>query len=217
MSPADRETSERLLRLSHDLRACLRSMRPHAELLLKRGEAASRAEDEKPLQFIVDGTRKLDLLVDSLASYAVALQTERSKFQVTPLEAVLRGVLMKLDKELRDGGAEVTYDKLPRVPGDPDRLGQVFEILLRSCLFRVRETAPRIHVGVERRADGWRLSIRDNGPGIEDGDLERIFRPFEAGLGLATCRVIVERHGGRLWAAANTGPGATILFALPGE
>lgn len=220
---ADRGSSELLLRLCHDLKACLRSIQPHAELLRKSSEASSD-HVEKQLGFILDGSHRLDVLVEGLAAYAVALHIDQGSFQLTPMETVLRGVLMKLDKELNGGSVKLSHDKLPRVKGDPDRLNQLFDILIRGCLQRRGAVEPTIHIGAEPHAEGWLFSVRDNGGGIVDANLERIFRPFEGrdvlgrsapGLGLATCRVIVEQHGGRIWAEPNGKIGAAFLFTLP--
>jgi signal transduction histidine kinase len=221
---ADRATSEFLLRACHDLRTLLRSIRPHAELLLKRPEAPPMSDLSEHLGFIIDGARRIDLLLDGLSSYSIALQVERESFQPTPMEVMLRTVLARLDKELSSHDAKVSYDRLPRVPGDPDRLIQVFENLLRNALQHRGEAPPTIHISAERHAEGWLFAVRDNGPGVEAAYLETIFRPFERlhgrqspgpGLGLAVCREIVERHGGRMWAESPAGSGATFFFTLP--
>ncbi len=122
----------------------------------------------------------------------------------------------------------MTCGELPRVFGNPDRLAQVFENLLRNAVRHRGESAPHIHVQAEKQAaaDGqeeWLFAIRDNGPGIEAAYLERIFKPFERlsaekpeapGMGLAICRAIVERHGGKLWVESTPGSGSTFFFTL---
>jgi signal transduction histidine kinase len=222
----DREVSELLLRTCHDLRTPLRSIRAHAELLLRGLETPPMSGLAERLGFIVDGARSIDLLVDGLASYAIALQIEKGSFRATAMEVLLRAVLAKLDKEIRDHEATVSYDKLPRVPGDPDRLMQVFENLLRNALRHRGQAPPRIHITAEKQAGGWLFAVRDNGPGVEPAYLETIFQPFERlsgkerpgpGLGLAICRAIVERHGGRIWAESNEGTGCTFFFTLPAD
>jgi signal transduction histidine kinase len=142
------------------------------------------------------------------------------------MELALRTALAKLDKELRTEGAEVTSGTLPVVSGNPDRLAQVFEILLRNALRYRTERAPRIHISAEKQDNEWLFSVRDNGPGIEADYLERVFQPFErlhagntegAGMGLTICRAIVERHGGRIRVESEPGAGSTFLFTLPAE
>jgi light-regulated signal transduction histidine kinase (bacteriophytochrome) len=223
-STSDRDLSAFLLRACHDLRGSLRAIRANAELLQRDGAAAETADFERRLGFIVDGARRIDLLTDGLSGYSIALQIEEASFQFTRMDAQLRTALAKLDKELREQGAEVTYGELPGVLGNPDRLAQIFETLLRNALRHRGQSSARIHVSAEKQGEEWLFAVRDNGPGIDAAYLERIFRPFErlnptehegVGMGLAICRAIVERHGGRLWAESTPGTGSTFLFTLP--
>jgi signal transduction histidine kinase len=220
----EREFSQFLLRASHDLRTSARAVQVHSELLLRDAPPAS--DFAESLRFVAGGARQIDLLVDGLAGYSVALQTDDSSFQVTPTAVLLRTVLARLEKELREAGAEVTYDPLPRVRGNPDRLMQVFENLLRNAVHHRGPAAPRIHITAEEQDGSWLFAVRDNGPGLEADCLEIIFRPFErlhgkersgAGLGLAICRAIVERHGGAIWAESRVGSGSTFFFRLPAD
>lgn len=224
MRPPDPDNAEFLLRACHDLRTPLRAIRAHAELLIKNGDLPRNSNPEQSLAFIVEGARKMDSLVEGLAAYSLALQTGSRSFLLMPLGALLRNVLAKLDREIRVNGAEVTYDELPRVSGDPDRLMQLFENLLRNALRHRGQAPPRIHISAATHAEGWLFALRDNGPGIEAANLESIFQPFRRvhsgepagpGLGLAVCRAIVERHGGRIWAESRYGEGCTFLFTLP--
>ena len=223
-SKSDREVSEFLLRACHDLRASVRAVRTHSELFLKDAQVAGNSGFQQRLGFIVDGARNMDLLVDGLVSYSVALQTPAAPYQSVPIDVLLRSVLAKLDKELRACGAEVVYGKLPAVPGNPDRLMQVFENLLRNALVHRGAAVPRIDIAATRRAEDWLFAVRDNGPGVEADSLESIFMPFErlhrreragAGLGLPICRLILERHGGRIWAESQPEGGAMFCFTLP--
>lgn len=222
----EHEASEFLLHASHDIRAALRGIRVPADLLLKGRQAAQAPGLEERLGMIVDGAQKIDQLADGIASYAIALQIRKETFQPVPLDALFRAVLAMLDKELRANDASVTNEKLPRVAGDPDRLMEVLKNLLQNALRHRGADPPRIQVTVEGRANEWLLAVRDNGPGVEAAYLESIFRPFVRlhggqhggpGLGLAICRVIVERHGGRIWAESGNAAGTTFLFTLPAE
>jgi len=220
------EASDFLLHAAHDLRTALRAIRVQTDLLLRDHQAAKALDLEERLGSIVDGAQKADRLADGIASYAIALQIRKELFQPTPMDVLFRTVLAKLDKELRANDARVTNDKLPRVSGDPDRLMEVFENLLHNALRHRGPDPPQIQITVERRADEWLLAVRDNGPGVEAAYLKSIFQPFvrlhgqqsaAPGLGLAISRVIVERHGGRIWAESAPGAGATFLFTLPAE
>ena len=218
------EASEFLLHASHDLRTALRAIRVHTDLLLKGGEAAQVPGLEERLGFIVDGAQKIDLLANGIASYSIALQMRQEMFQPAPLDVLLRAVLAKLGTELRANDASVTNDKLPRVSGDPDRLMEVFENLLLNALRHRDTAAPQIQITVEKRPEEWLFTVRDNGPGVPAPYLESIFRPFVRlhgnrlpgpGLGLAICRIILAKHGGRIWAESTDGAGTAFRFTLP--
>jgi light-regulated signal transduction histidine kinase (bacteriophytochrome) len=221
----DPDLSRFLLRACHDLRSSLRAIGVHAELLQREAQAGAAALDQH-LRFILDGTRRIDSLTGGLSGYALALQIEESSFQPTRMSLVVRSALTKLDKELRNEGAEVTSGDLPVVSGNLDRLVQVFEILLRNALRYRTERPPRIHISAEKQDNEWLFAIRDNGPGIEASYLERVFQPFErlqagniegAGMGLTICRAIVERHGGSIRVESEPGAGSTFLVTLPAE
>jgi signal transduction histidine kinase len=208
-----REISEFLLRACHDLRSPLRAIRTQAELLARSGDAphSTGSGSDPRLAFLIEGAAKMDRLVDELAGYSIALRIDPGSFMPTPLGVLLRSVLAKLEKELRENRAEVTYGDLPRVAGEADRLMQLFENLLRHR----GQVSRRSHIAASPHAEGWLITVQDNGPDIEAADLERIFKPFTPGLGLAACREIVERHGGRIWAESQPGAGCTFLFTLP--
>jgi signal transduction histidine kinase len=221
---SDRHLSEFLLRACHDLKTPLRAIRANAELLQRNGLAQQDSGSEQRLSFIADGARRIDLLADGLASYSIALQIEESSFQFIRMDAVLRTALARLHEELRNRRAEITSDALPRTFGNPDRLAQIFEILVRNALQYGDQAAPRIHITAEKQGEAWLFAVRDNGPGIESAWLDRIFRPFErlhgkqnegVGLGLAIGRAIVNRHGGKLWAESGPESGSTFFFTLP--
>lgn len=165
-----------------------------------------------------------------MSSYSTALQIEEASFQPARMDVMLRTALARIDKEMQELGGEVTYGELPRVSGKPDRLVQVFEILLSNALRYCGQSSPRVHISAERQVttekqgEEWLFAVRDNGLGIDSAYLERVFKPLErlhagkaesAGMGLAICRAIIERHGGRLWAESTPGTGSTFLFTLP--
>jgi len=218
------EIGEFLLHACHDLRTSLRAIRAHAQLLGKGSDLSLASGGQPHLGFIVEGAGKIDQLVDELSSYSIALQIGPGPFGFTPLGVLLRTVLARLDKELRDNQAEVTSGEMPRVSGDPDRLMQLFENLLRNALDRRGQLSPRIHITARAHAEGCLCAVQDNGPVIEAADLENIFQPFARpqgvdrpghGLRLAACREIVQRHGGRIWVESQAGTGCTFLFTLP--
>ncbi len=222
------DAGEFILRACHDLRAATRAVRTQAELIQRGRETPSDSTWGERLGSIVEGAAQIDRLVDGLAAYSVALHTDPSSFRSMSLGIMLRSVLMKLNRELREAGAEVSYGDLPAVVCNPDRLMQVLENLLRNALSYRGHAAPRIEITAARDGEFWLISVHDNGKGVEPPFLEKIFMPFErlpdgeqrrtgVGLGLAISRVIVERHGGRIWAESGTEGGTTFRFTLPWE
>jgi signal transduction histidine kinase len=221
---SDRDLSEFLLRACHDVRSALRAIRTHTEIVQKNVPADKASGVNRNFAFIDEGARRIELLTDGMSGYSIALQIEEATFQPARMDVMLRTALARIDREMQERGAEVTYGELPQVSGKPDRLVQVFEILLHNALRHGGQSSPRIHVTAENKAGEWLFAIRDNGPGIDAAYLERVFRPFErlhpgktesAGMGLAICRAIVERHGGKLWAESTPGTGSTFHFTLP--
>jgi len=220
-SNPDQEISQFLLRACHDVRAAARGVRTHSELLLRDAGANKLSDVEQRLGFVVEGARKIDVLLDGLAAYSIALQTERRGFQQVRMDVLLRSVMARLKKNFDECGAEVEYGPLPSVSGNADRLMQLWEQLLRNAVAHRGTAAPRISVSADELGEAWQFTVLDNGPGVEEESLDAIFKPFEhlqpggAGLGLAICREIVQRHGGRIWAEARPGGGGMFRFTLP--
>lgn len=219
--PSHRGLAEFLLRACHDLRSPVRTIRAYSELMATR---TGPGDGEQHLAFIMDAARIIELLAEGLADYASALQIEPNSFQPVPMDVMLRTATARLDKEIRDRGASVTYGELPMVSGDAGLLAEVLEELLRNGLRHSGRSAPHIDVSARKEEADWVFTIQDDGCGIEEPYLERIFRPCErlggsngggAGLGLTICRVIVEGHGGRIRAESTPGAGATFRFTLP--
>ena len=123
---------------------------------------------------------------------------------------------------LRSSASGASSD-LPRVSGNSDRLAHLFDLLLRNALRHRSDRTPEIRITAQKENDRWLIGVQDNGVGIEAAWLERIFRPFVrlrggtegAGLSLATCRIIIERHGGRIWVESTPDQGSRFCFTLP--
>jgi light-regulated signal transduction histidine kinase (bacteriophytochrome) len=138
---------------------------------------------------------------------------------------VLREALDSLHAAIVESGAEVTYTALPTVLGDPGQLEQILTNLLGNALkFRGTES-PRVHVSAERAGRMWVFCVSDNGIGIAPEYFERIFVIFQrlhardeyqgTGVGLAICKKIAERHGGRIWVESSVGHGTQFSFTIP--
>jgi light-regulated signal transduction histidine kinase (bacteriophytochrome) len=220
---SDAELGEFLLRACHDLRGPLRAVRTHADLLA-RSSTAGQGDDSKPsLAFVVSGAAAAGAVLDGLTDYALALAIDPSRFHPVPLDVMVRGALSRLSIQLRASDAEVSYDDLPSVPGDADRLLQLFEYLVDRAV-RAEPNRPRIRISAEPQDGAWLFAVRDNAGGMNGELSEAVFTPFvrlhanqRPGPGLATCRIIVERHGGRMWAESAPDGGGVFRFTLPTE
>ena len=216
----DPNIADFLLRACHDLRSPVRAILAHAELMAK---APGAGEERQHLDFILDGARTIERLAEGLAACANALDIEPHSFQAMPMDVMLRTAISRLDKEIRERGAIVTFAELPQVSGNASLLLQVFEQLLRNAIRHSGRDPLHIHVAAQQQGAEWSFTVQDDGSGIEEACLERIFKPFERldrsnsgpGLGLVICRIIIEGHGGRIQAESAPGAGATIRFTLP--
>jgi light-regulated signal transduction histidine kinase (bacteriophytochrome) len=138
---------------------------------------------------------------------------------------VLERTLKTLRVALEESHAVVTHDALPMVMADATQLERVLQNLLRNAITFHSESPLVIHIGAERQGEMWVLSVRDNGIGIAPEFVDRIFLIFQrlhaqhrypdTGMGLAFCKKIIERHGGRIWVVSQPGQGATFFFTLP--
>jgi signal transduction histidine kinase len=209
---------------SHDLQEPLRMVASFTQLLAKR--YADKIDDDGRdfINFAVDGATRMQTLITDLLNYS-RVGTQAKPLAATDSEAVLRKVLEGLQFAIEDNDATVTYDPLPAVLADWMQLGQLFQNLLTNALKFHSTAPPKIHVSAQRVRDCWRFSFRDNGIGIAPEHADRIFVIFQrlhtkteypgTGIGLAICKKIVERHGGRIWIEPCEGGGTTFSFTMP--
>ncbi len=126
---------------------------------------------------------------------------------------------------IEESGAVITHDPLPQVKADRNLFIQLFQNLIGNAIKYRSESKPEIHISAKREKEMWLFSVRDNGIGIEKQYLERIFIIFQrlhgrnkypgTGIGLAICKKVVERHGGKIWAESEVGKGTTFYFTIP--
>jgi signal transduction histidine kinase len=211
---------------SHDLAEPLRVMAGYADLLSRRygGEMDERAD--RYIDGITEGSERMRQLIDDLLAYSRA---GRRELDIGPVELgdVVADVRRDLALAIEESEAEIVADGLPTVRADAAQLRMLLRNLVANAVkFRSPERRVRIEVVALRDEGGWRVEVRDNGIGIEPRHAERIFRMFQrlhtheeyegTGIGLALSQRVVERLGGRIWAAPNPdGPGAIIAFTLP--
>ncbi|HEV8713491.1 MAG TPA: ATP-binding protein, partial [Candidatus Binatia bacterium] len=210
--------------VSHDLNEPLRTVANYVQMLAKRYQGKLDADADEYIAFAVDGTKRMQALIQDLLAYT-HVGGKAQEFTAVDCEAVLRHTLGDLRIAIEENGAAVTHDPLPTVRGDAGQLGIVFQNLIGNAL-KFRGTAPpRIHIAARQDGGQWIFSVRDNGIGIDLRQAEQIFQVFQrlhtrseypgTGIGLAICKKIVERHGGRIWVESAPGQGATFFFTLP--
>ena len=209
---------------SHDLQEPLRMVTSYVQLLARRYKGKLDSDADEFIGFAVDGATHMWKLINDLLTYS-RVGMRGKELEPTDCETILNQSLNNLKVAIEEKGAVVTHDPLPTVMAESPQLGQLFQNLIGNAIkFRGNEP-PRIHVSASRNGNGWTFSVRDNGMGIAPEYAERIFIIFQrlhnrkeypgTGIGLAICKKIVERHGGRIWVESEVGKGATFYFTLP--
>jgi PAS domain S-box-containing protein len=209
---------------SHDLQEPLRMVSSYTQLLARRYQGQLDATADKYIGYAVDGANRMQSLIEDLLAYS-RVGTRAKGFGPVDCTAVLDQALANLKVAIEKSGAVVTHDPLPSVVHDNLLLVQLFQNLIGNAIKFQVETPPRIHVSVEEKGAEWVFAVGDNGIGIDPQYAERIFTIFQrlhtneeysgTGIGLAICKKIVERRGGRIWVESRPGTGSTFYFTVP--
>jgi PAS domain S-box-containing protein len=209
---------------SHDLQEPLRAVNSYAQLIVRKYQGNLDAKADKYLGYIMEGATRMQQLISDLLSFS-RVGTHGKPLEPTDCEVVLRQVLDNLKVAIAENNAAVTHDPLPTVMGDETQLIQLLQNLICNGIKFRREEPPQVHISAMQRDNGWEFSVRDNGIGMESEYFERIFTIFQrlhskseypgTGIGLAVCKKIVERHGGRIWVESTPGVGTTFYFTIP--
>jgi PAS domain S-box-containing protein len=208
---------------SHDLQEPLRMVASYVQLLERRYKGKLDPEADEFIAYAVDGANRMRGLIDDLLTYSRVSRLGKP-FEPTDLESTLDVVLMNLQASIAENGAVVTHDKLPVVMADGGQMVQLLQNLIGNAIKFHSKDPPRVHVSAQVKENEYLFAVRDNGIGIAPEYFDRLFKIFQrlhtreeypgSGIGLAICKKIVERHGGRIWIESQVGKGSTIYFTL---
>jgi len=209
---------------SHDLQEPLRMVSSYTQLVLRRYGERLDGDAKEFMNYVVEGAGRMKQLIEDLLAYS-RVGTRGKELAPVDLEAALRKSLTNLRNSIEESSAAVTWDPLPTVLADDMQLAQLFQNLIGNALKFRAASVPRIHVSAAEKDSEWEIALADNGIGIEPQYYERIFMVFQrlhnkteypgTGIGLAICKKVVERHGGRLWVESRLGEGSTFRFTFP--
>ena len=209
---------------SHDLQEPLRMITGYTQLLAKRyGDKLDQNANEY-IDYAVEGAKRMQGLIHDLLAYS-RIGTRGKEFAPVDCQAIVTETLRTLQPAIQESAATITYDSLPTVMGDETQSLQLFQNLIGNAIKYRGSKPPVVQVSCKQEGEHWLFSVRDNGIGIDPKYAERIFVIFQrlhgrdqyagTGIGLAVCKKIVERHGGKIWVESELGKGATFYFTIP--
>jgi PAS domain S-box-containing protein len=212
---------------SHDLQEPLRMVASYTQLLSRRYKGKLDTDADEFIAFAIDGASRMQRLIQDLLAYSRVGSKGMDLLDMSSDDA-LQQALVNLRGAIEESGALVTHDPLPRVVADEMQLIALFQNLVANAIRYQKPGIPLVHISAARiGGKKWQLSVRDNGLGIDPQYFERIFGLFQrlhkreefagTGIGLAICKKIVERHGGRISVESQLGQGSTFRFTLEGS
>jgi signal transduction histidine kinase len=210
--------------VSHDLQAPLRNVATLTELLVRRNSEILDKDSKECAQMIVDGVHRMESMIKGLLGYAAATADRHHRTASnsnTVLEQVLHNLRYLIDAE----GAVITFDELPVVQANEDRLAQVFSNLITNAIKYRSDRKPEVHIAATDNGTEWVFKVEDNGIGIDMKHADEIFVLFKrlhgseerdgSGIGLAVCKTVIERFGGQIWVESEPSKGSTFFFTIP--
>ncbi len=209
---------------SHDLQEPLRMVSSYVKLLQKRYKGNLDSDADEFIHFAVDGANRMQGLINGLLSYS-RVGTKGKPFEPIESEKVFKNATDNLKVSIEESGAIITHDPLPTVIADASQMIQLMQNLIGNGIKFKSDGIPQINISAAKMGNEWQFSVSDNGIGINPKDQERVFQIFQrlhsrdeylgTGIGLAVCKKIVERHGGRIWVESEPGQGSTFYFTIP--
>jgi signal transduction histidine kinase len=224
LARANKDLEQFVWSSSHELQEPLRAVRSFAGMLARQYKGKLDREADEFLGHLVEGANRMQGLINGLLSWS-RVDAQGNTFTATDCNALLKPVLADLQRVIQETQATITVDPLPRLRGDGMQLAQVFSHLINNAVKFRGEAPPEVRVSVTEDGPRWLFSVRDNGIGIPPDAADGLFRPFHRlhptseypgnGLGLALCKRVIERHGGRIWVEPVPSGGSDFRFYLP--
>ena len=209
---------------SHDLQEPLRILTIYSQLLERDYSRVLNGRGSEYLTFLIDGARRMELLLRDLLAYIQAVGAAPEATLVDSRK-VLERALENLTAGITESGAEITHGDLPLLKIEEVHLLQLWQNIIGNAIKYRSEAPPRLEISARRNGDEWLICVKDNGIGIPAQYHSQVFGIFKrlhtrerypgTGIGLAICQKIVERHGGRIWVESEVGQGSTFCFTLP--
>jgi light-regulated signal transduction histidine kinase (bacteriophytochrome) len=209
---------------SHDLQEPLRGIKIYTELLTSRYRDKLDGQALEFFEFVRKGAARMERLVHDLLAYTRTASLEIS-CELTGSNEAVRLVLANLAQSIAETNANIVCAPLPSVPMHAIHIQQLFQNLIGNAIKYHRPgVAPEVRISAERKGSAWKFCVSDNGIGVKPEHQELIFGLFKrlhgdefqgTGLGLAICQRIVERYGGKIWVASESGSGSHFYFTIP--
>lgn len=210
--------------VSHDLRQPLQGVLGFAKLLELKCQQSLSEEGLKFVSRIIEAATRMDALIEDLMAYS-RVGNKAMSLESTDCNMVLSQVLADIEVEISKQGATITADQLPTVVVDKVQLAQLFQNLISNAIkFHRPDESSQVKISVDRQDREWCFGVHDNGIGIKSSQFDHIFQAFQqlmpqdypgTGIGLATCKKVVERHQGKIWIESKLGVGTDVYFTLP--
>jgi chemotaxis family two-component system sensor kinase Cph1 len=211
---------------SHDLREPLRMITSFLQLLQRRYADTLDEDANEFINFAVEGAKRMDMMINDLLEYSRIGSTER-KFEYVQSEKILETVLINLKPSIENTNTIISHDPLPLIYANEPQMIQLFQNLIGNAIKYRGEEVPKIHISSDNANDEYIFSVKDNGIGIDQKHLERIFNIFQrlhtreeyegTGIGLTISQKILRQHRGEIWAESEPGKGTTFYFTLPNQ
>lgn len=224
LSRSNEELQRFAYAVSHDLQTPLRNIATLTALLVRRNAEILDEESKEYADTIVGGVRRMNSMIRGLLDYAGAT-ADGHHSAASNSHAVVEQVLQNLRSLIDAEGAVITFDALPVVHANENRLTQVFSNLITNAIKYRGNRKPEIRIFASDNGTEWIFKIADNGIGIDMKYADEVFGLFKrlhsadeyegSGIGLAICKAVIERHGGRIWMESELGEGSTFFFTIP--